>query len=418
MISGQMSGITLLSPAGSFESLQAALDNGADAVYFGVGQLNMRSRATVNFTEDDLPEIVQRCHERNAKAWLALNIIVYDSELAEIRRLCSAARAAGVDAVIALDISVIRAARAAGLPVHISVQANISNMEAVRFYAQYADVIVLARELTLEQIGDICRAIRDEGITGPSGRLLEVEIFGHGALCVAISGKCYMSLANYGTSGNRGACFQPCRRKYTVRDTETDAEFVVDNQYVMSPKDLCTVGFLDKILDNGISVLKLEGRGRSADYVARVTAVYREAIDRWKQGLPFTDGLVSAWEQRLDEVFNRGFWKGGYYLGKKLGEWAASRDSQASVHKEFTGTVTNYFAKPKIAEALLNAGGIAVGDKLWIIGNKTGAIETRVESLRANDRETTAADKGDVVTFPCDIKIRPGDKIYKVLTPQ
>jgi len=408
-----MQDITLLSPAGSFESLQAALDNGADAVYFGVGQLNMRSRATVNFTEDDLPEIVRRCHRRNAEAWLALNIVVYDGELPEVRRLCEAAKAAGVDAIIALDISVIMAARDAGLPVHISVQANISNIEAVRFYAQFADVIVLARELTLEQISQICRQIREENIIGPGGRLLKVEIFAHGALCVAISGKCYMSLAVYGTSGNRGTCFQPCRRKYTVRDTETDAEFVVDNQYVMSPKDLCTVGFLDKILDSGVSVLKLEGRGRSADYVARVTSVYKEAIQHWRKGLPFTDELAANWEKRLAEVFNRGFWRGGYYLGKKLGEWAASRDSQATVRKDFAGTVTNYYAKPKVAEALLSACGVSAGDKLWVIGNKTGAVEITMPSLFANDKKADCAQKGDVITFPCDIRLRAGDKIYR-----
>ena len=408
-----MNGITLLSPAGSFESLQAALDNGADAVYFGVGRLNMRSRATVNFTEDDLPEIVERCHKCKVEAWLALNIIVYDSELPEITRLCKAAKNAGVDAVIALDISVIAAARKAGLPVHISVQANISNVEAVRYYAQFADVLVLARELTLEQISHICRCIKDENILGTGGRLLKVEIFAHGALCVALSGKCYMSLATYGTSANRGACFQPCRRKYTVRDTETDAEFVVDNQYVMSPKDLCTIGFLDKILDTGISVLKLEGRGRSADYVARVTSVYREAVQRWQKGLPFTNEIVDAWEQRLAEVFNRGFWKGGYYLGRKLGEWAASRDSQATVRKDFAGTVTNYFAKPKVAEAVLNASGICIGDKLWAIGNKTGAVELTIASLRANDIDAESAQKGDIITFPCEIKLRAGDKIYR-----
>ncbi|MBQ7176109.1 MAG: U32 family peptidase [Victivallales bacterium] len=408
-----MSDITLLSPAGSFESLQAALDNGADAIYFGVGELNMRSRATVNFTEEDLPEIVKRCHKRKVQAWLALNIIVYDNELPEITRLCQAAKAAGIDAVIALDISVITAARKVGLPVHISVQANISNIEAVRFYAQFADVVVLARELNLEQISQICQRIQEENIIGPSGKLMQVEIFAHGALCVAISGKCYMSLATYGTSGNRGACFQPCRRKYTVRDTETDAEFVVDNQYVMSPKDLCTIGFLDKILDSGISVLKLEGRGRSADYVARVTAVYKEAIQHWEKGLPFTNELIEEWEQKLAQVFNRGFWKGGYYLGKKLGEWAAARDSQATVRKDFAGTVTNYFAKPKIAEAILNANGISVGDKLWIIGNKTGAVEYIIPSLRANEIEAQQAQKGDVITFPCDIKLRAGDKIYK-----
>ncbi len=409
-----MEKIILLSPAGSFESLQAALDNGADAVYFGIGHLNMRSRASVNFTEEDLSEIVRRCHDRGVAAWMALNIVVYDNEVSEVRRLCAAARDAGVDAIIALDISVIMAAQAVGLPVHISVQANICNMEAVRFYSRFADVMVLARELTLEQISAICRGIREEGIRGPSGELVRVEVFIHGALCVAISGKCYMSLAAYGTSGNRGACFQPCRRKYTVRDTETGMEYEVDNQYVMSPRDLCTVNCLDKILDSGVSVLKLEGRGRSADYVARVTAVYREAVDHWSAGGSFTDELISGWEKRLAEVFNRGFWRGGYYLGRELGEWAAARDSQATTHKEYVGTVTNYFARAGIAEALLSAGGIGVGDKLWVMGNATGAIETVVDELRWNDADAENAPKGSVVTFPCGVKLRAGDKIYRL----
>jgi len=410
----ETSGIVLLSPAGGFESLQAALDNGADAVYFGIGKLNMRSQATVNFRAEDLPEIVNRCHARNAGAWLALNTVIYDSELDEVRALCRAAKRAGVDAVIAMDPSVVTAARALGLSVHLSVQANISNLEAVKFHARFADVVVLARELSLKQIAYICRAIREQRITGPSGELLKVEVFVHGALCTAISGKCYMSLAAYGSSANRGACVQNCRRTYTVRDTETGMELKIDNQYIMSPKDLCTVGFLDRILDSGVSVLKIEGRGRSADYTARATAVYREALDRWRRGEPFTPELTAEWETRLAEVFNRGFWKGGYYLGNRLGEWAASGENRASVRKIFLGTVVNYFPKAKAAEVLLSSGSLTSGVRILVTGTTTGAIELTVNSLRVDDRPCEAAPKGSGVTFFCERKLRQNDKVYRL----
>ena len=404
----------LLAPAGSFESLEAALQNGANAVYFGVGKLNMRSQATVNFSKEDLPEIVRRCHGKNARAWLAVNTVIYDGELEEVRELCGLAKNAGIDAVIAMDPAVIQTAAELGVPVHLSVQANISNIESVRFYSRFADVVVLARELSLEQISRICREIQEQDIRGPSGEPVKVELFIHGALCVAISGKCYMSLASFNTSANRGACFQSCRRKYTVRDTETGAEFMIDNQYVMSPKDLCTIEFFDQILDSGVSILKIEGRGRSADYVARTTAVYREAIEHRKAGKKYTPDKIAEWETRLAEVFNRGFWKGGYYLGHKLGEWAGSGDNQASVKKVFLGTVVNYFPKAKAAEVLLTSGYLEKGTRLLVTGNTTGAIELCANHLRVNDRETRFALKGSDVTFHSETKLRPNDKVYRL----
>ena len=307
--------VILLAPAGSFESLEAALQNGADAVYFGAGELNMRARAAANFSAEDLPEIVRRCRTRGAEAWLALNTIIYDEELEKVRALCRRAKETGVDAVIAMDPAVIRAAREAELPVHLSVQANAANIESVRFYAQYADVIVLARELSLEQIARICNEIREQEIRGPSGELIRIEVFVHGALCVAVSGKCYMSLAEFNHSANRGECFQSCRRSYTVRDTETGAEFAVDNRYVMSPKDLCTIEFLGELLDSGASILKIEGRGRSADYVAETVAVYRESGG----SLEIRRGPKSGAADRLETASGAGV------QPRILGRWILSR---------------------------------------------------------------------------------------------
>ena len=404
----------LLAPAGSFESLEAALQNGADAVYFGAGNLNMRARATVNFKVADLPEIVHRCRERNAKAWLTLNTIIYDEELDELRTLCRQAKEAEIDAVIAMDPAVIRTAKENGLPIHLSVQANVANTESVRFYSRYADVVVLARELPLERIARICREIREQGIRGPSGELVQVEVFAHGALCVAISGKCYMSLTEFNSSANRGACFQTCRRKYTVRDTETGTEFVIDNQYVMSPKDLCTVGSLGAILDSGVSILKLEGRGRSADYVARTVSVYREAVDLWKSGQKPSPEQCAEWKRKLGEVFNRGFWEGGYYLGRESGEWSESGDNRATVKKIFLGTVANYYPKAKAAEVHLTSDSLQNGSSLLITGNTTGALELRADGLRVDDLPVPFAEKGSHATFSCETKLRPNDKVYRL----
>lgn len=402
----------LLAPAGSFESLEAALRNGADAVYFGVGKLNMRSNATVNFSADDLPELSFRCHSRGAKAYLALNTILYDSELEEARELCRKAKEAGIDALIVSDPAVMRMANAEKLPVHLSVQANIANLETVRFYAQFADVAVLARELNLEQIAYLCRKIREEGIRGPSGRLFQVEIFIHGALCVAVSGKCYMSLAAYNSSANRGACFQNCRRAYTVRDAETGTEFTIDNEYVMSPRDLCTLEFFDRILASGVSILKIEGRGRSADYVAHVVRAYRSALDRWLEGGSLSAEELRKWEEDLASVFNRGFWKGGYYLGNKLGEWAGCGDSQATVRKEFLGKIVNFYRKISVAELRITSGKLRTGEKILVTGETTGAEELTVDELLLDGRSIAEAEKGMTVTFRSPVRFRVGDKVY------
>lgn len=404
----------LLAPAGDFESLMAALNNGADAVYFGVGNLNMRSRATVNFTKEDLPEVVRRCRRAKAKAWLTLNTIIYDNELEEVKALCDAAKDAGIDAVIASDFSVITTARAIGLNVHLSVQANICNMETVRFFSQFADVVVLARELSLEQIKHICSSIKSENIKGPSGKLLKVEVFVHGALCVAISGKCYMSIATFNASANRGACMQNCRKAYTVKEARTGYELEIDGHHIMSPKDICTAGVLDQILDSGVSILKIEGRGRSADYVAATVSVYREAVERWQAGKPFTKAQSEKWTRRLSEVFNRGFWQGGYYLGNKLGEWSETGDSQAVLKKVHIGDVVRYYPKIKVAEVNLSAGELRRGDRILITGTKTGAIEHAISELRIEQDIVDSAPKGSTPTFVIDTRLREGDKLYRL----
>ncbi len=406
--------IGLLAPAGNFESLAAALKSGADAVYFGVGSLNMRAHATANFEPEDLPDAVARCHSAGAEAYLALNTVLYDTELPEAEQLLETAEKAGVDAVIAGDFAVIQAARRHGLRVHLSVQAGISNLEAVRFYAAYADVMVLARELNLEQIAFICRGIREQRITGPSGNPVKIEIFAHGALCVAISGKCYMSLASCNSSANRGACFQSCRRSYTVRDTVNGTEFELDHQYVMSPGDLCTVDILERFIAAGVSLLKIEGRGRSADYVAVTTGVYREALDRVLRGDVLSPEQIAGYRTRLSGVFNRGFWHGGYYLGEKVGEWAKSGENRSSMKKEFVGSVVNYFSKANVVEIKVLDAGFSKGDLLLIVGPTTGAERVVVEELQVMGSPVEQTGRGGGVTFPIAEKVRPGDKVYRL----
>lgn len=411
----QTRSVLLLAPAGGFDSLEAALRSGADAVYFGVGELNMRAGAAGNFTEEDLPEIVSRCHARGAKAFLVLNTVLYDEELPEARRLAMAAKKAGVDACIAGDMAAILMLRELNMPVHLTVQCNISNLEALRFHAAFADVAVLARELPLESIRNIAEGIRRENIRGPGGELLKIELFIHGALCVALSGKCYMSLSVYNSSANRGRCFQNCRRRYLVRDAETGTELEIDNQYVMSPKDLCTVAFLDKLLNAGASVLKIEGRGRSADYVAATVSVYREALDSWLEGR-FARERIPEWEKRLKEVFNRGFWEGGYYLGKKLGEWSASDGNRATIRKSYAGRISNYFSRLGVAEMLVEAADLHPGDQLLITGPTTGAVKLTVAELRLERDPVAEAPRGRAASFPVPVKVRSGDKVY-LLTP-
>lgn len=404
--------VKLLAPAGSFESLSAALANGAHAVYFGVGKLNMRSRGALNFTVEELPEVTEMCHARGVQAWMTLNTVVFDHEIDEVRSLCSAARRAGVDAVIASDTAVLEIARSAGLCIHLSVQSNITNLEAVRFYSRYADVMVLARELSLEQIAAICRGVREQHITGPSGKLVQIEVFVHGALCVAVSGKCYMSLAVFNSSANRGDCYQVCRRAFTVRDSVNGSELEIDNNYVMSPKDLCTIEILPRLLEAGVSVLKIEGRGRSADYAAVVTRVYREALDMWLSKETPDEKRLEEWKMRLGGVFNRGFWHGGYYLGEKCGEWAASAENRATRKKVLCGKVINYFAKAKIVQVQLTAAGVRNGDSFLVTGPTTGAVEGVITSLRANDQSAELAEKGTEITFPCETVLRKNDTFH------
>ncbi|MBO5760514.1 MAG: U32 family peptidase [Lentisphaeria bacterium] len=408
--------IELLSPAGSFESLSAALANGADAVYFGVGKLNMRSRATVNFTIEDLREIAERCHEKGVKAWMTLNTVLFDGELEEARLLCKAAKKAGIDAVIAADTAVLEMAKKENLSIHLSVQANITNLEAVKFYAKYADVMVLARELNLQQIAAICEGIRRENITGPAGKLIKIEAFVHGALCVAVSGKCYMSLALFNSSANRGDCYQPCRRSYTVRDTVNQNELAIENNYVMSPSDICTIEILPRMLDAGVQVLKIEGRGRSADYVAKVTKVYKEAILLYEKNIVPPEEQKENWKKSLQEVFNRGFWHGGYYLGEKIGEWAESGENKATRKKVLCGKVLNYFSKAKIAQILLTSGDVKKGDSFLVTGPTTGAEEGVLTEFQANDRKAESASKGMEITFPFEKTLRKNDSFFLLIT--
>ncbi len=409
--------IELMAPAGSFESLQAAIDNGADSVYFGVEQLNMRARASINFTIADLPEIVNRCKPKNIRTYLTLNTIIYDHDLSIIKTLLDAAKAANITAVIAMDQAVIAYARQIKMEVHISTQINITNIETVKFYALFADTMVMSRELSLRQVKKICDQIKKEQVKGPSGNLVEVEIFGHGALCMAVSGKCYMSLHTHNSSANRGACKQNCRKKYTVIDQETGIEMELDNEYIMSPKDLCTLDFLDQVIDTGVSVLKIEGRGRAPEYVATVIKTYREAIDAYYEGT-FTQERVEQWMTQLKKVYNRGFWS-GYYLGQKLGEWSKTDGSKATQKKVYIGKGMHYFPKSKIAEFKIDAYDLTLGDSLLITGPTTGVEEFKLTQMLVNDEKKEKAVKGDSVTIPLDFRIRLSDKLYKIVqTPQ
>jgi len=408
-----MQHIELMAPAGNFESLQAALDNGADSIYFGVEQLNMRARASINFTLDDLLEISRRCKEKKVRAYLTLNTIIYDHDLTIVKTLIKQAKEADITAVIAMDQAVITTAREAGMEVHISTQINITNIETVKFYAMFADTMVLSRELSLRQVKKITEQIEKEQIKGPSGNLVEIEIFGHGALCMAVSGKCYMSLHSQNSSANRGACKQNCRKKYTVVDQETGFEMELDNEYIMSPKDLCTIDFLDQVADAGIKVLKIEGRGRAPEYVAKVIKCYRDAIDSVANGT-YDKGKVISWMQELEKVYNRGFWN-GYYLGQKLGEWSKGSGSHATQKKVYIGKGMHFYTKAKIGEFKIEAYDIALGDTILITGPTTGAQELEVKEMLVNDEKLEKAIKGDSVTIPLEFRIRPSDKLYKII---
>ncbi len=406
--------IELMSPAGDFTAMQAALDNGADSIYFGVEQLNMRARASMNFTIDDLPEISRRCAEKGVRTYLTLNTIVYDHDLSIIKTLLDKAKAANLTAVIAMDQAVISYARQIGMEVHISTQINITNIETVKFYALFADTMVMSRELSITQIKKICDQIVKDNVRGPSGNLVEIEIFGHGALCMAVSGKCYLSLHSHNSSANRGACKQNCRKKYTVIDQESGFEIELDNEYMMSPKDLCTIGFLDQIVGAGVKVLKIEGRGRAPEYVATVTKCYREAIDAIADGT-FSQQKVEEWMKQLETVYNRGFWD-GYYLGQKLGEWSDTSGSNATQKKVYVGKGRTFYAKSNIAEFLIEAYDVNVGDRVLIQGPTTGSQEMVLEAMRVDQKPgDLKASKSDIITFKTDFRIRPSDKLYKIV---
>ena len=404
--------VELLAPAGNFESLAAALNAKADAIYFGVGKLNMRAHAAHNFTIKDLPLIVKKCEK--TKTYLTVNTIFYDDELDEMKELLSAAKKAGISAIIAHDIAVLEYAKKINMPVHISTQANISNIAAISFYAQYADVVVLARELTLAQIKDIITQIKKQKITGPSGNLVSVELFIHGALCVSVSGKCYMSLHQYNSSANRGACFQACRRSYTVTDEETGEQLHVDNKFVMSPKDLCMIKYLDRLIETGVSILKIEGRGRSPEYVHTVVQTYKKAISAIENNM-YTSSVKEALTHELEKVFNRGFWHGGYYLGNENEMWAGIPGSKAKEIKKTIGIVTNYYAKKGIAEVEIQTNELDVGCEIYVIGPTTGVLRVKITELQNETGNVTHSKKG-IVTFPIKDKIRKNDAVYRIFT--
>lgn len=408
----ERSDIEIMAPVGSYESLHAAIQGGADSVYLGLEQLNMRSRSSNNFTTDDLSRIMTIAKSNNIKVYLTLNVVIYDNEMVDMRRLVDAAKAEGVTAVIASDMAVIEYARQSDVEVHISTQCNVSNIAAVRFFSRYADVMVLARELNLEQVARIHQAIVDEHITGPSGRLVRIEMFAHGALCMAVSGKCYLSLNTLGASANRGACMQVCRRKYRVTDVETDTELVVDGKYIMSPKDLKTIHFMDKMIAAGVRVFKIEGRARSADYVKTVCSCYDEAARAVADGT-FASLPVDYWDARLAQVFNRGFWD-GYYLGQKMGEWSEKYGNLATEKKVYIGKVLNYFGKIGIGEFRIETGELSVGDKFMVMGETTGVVEGSVEEMRYDLKSVNQVRKGDVFSMPTPAKVRKNDKLYKI----
>jgi len=405
--------VEIMAPAGSFEALAAAINAGCNSVYFGVEQLNMRARSSINFTTDDLQEITQRCAAHGVKAYLTLNTVLYDHDIRLMKTLVDAAKASGVSAIIASDHAAMSYCRKVGMPVHISTQANVTNIETVEFYADYADVMVLSRELSLRQVAHITREIQRQNITGPSGNPVRIEVFAHGALCMAVSGKCYLSLHSNNASANRGACIQNCRKEYIVIDKEEGNELEIDNEYIMSAKDLCTIGFLDKVVDAGVQILKIEGRGRSADYVDVTTRCYREALDSLADGT-FNQEKVADWTERLATVYNRGFWD-GYYLGRKMGEWNDSYGSKATEKKIYLGRGVKYFNKIGVGEFVLESHTLSKDDKILITGPTTGVINASVQELRLDDHAVNEVNKGDTFSMPVSETIRPSDKLYKIV---
>ncbi|MDP4276689.1 MAG: peptidase U32 family protein [Bacteroidota bacterium] len=406
----------IMAPAGSWESLAAAIQAGADSIYFGIEHLNMRSHSSNNFTIKDLSSIAQVCHDHGVISYLTVNTVLYDEDLPLMRDIIDTAKVAGVNAIIASDVAALVYARQTGMEVHLSTQLNISNYEALAFYARFADVVVLARELNLNQVAEIHRQIIEHNLCGPSGKNIRIEMFCHGALCMSISGKCYLSLHEYNASANRGACYQLCRRAYTVKDKETGTELDIDNQYIMSPKDLKTIHFMNKMMDAGVRVFKIEGRARGPEYVKTVASCYNEAIDAYLSG-QFTEEKIHEWNTRLATVFNRGFWD-GYYLGQRLGEWTHKYGSSATKRKILIGKGVKYFSKLGVAEFLLESNDLQVGDEILVTGPTTGALEAVAEEIRVDLMPVEKATKGQHISIPLKEKIRPSDKLYKLVSTE
>ncbi|KAA6349699.1 putative protease YdcP [termite gut metagenome] len=404
----------IMAPVGSRDSLTAAIQGGADSVYFGITHLNMRARSSNSFTINDLHDIAEICKKNGLKSYLTLNTIIYDEDLTLMCSIIDAAKAAGISAIIAADIAVMKYARLIGQEVHLSTQLNISNTEALKFYAQFADVAVLARELNLKQTAEIYRRIKEENICGPNGERIRIEMFCHGALCMAVSGKCYLSLHEMGSSANRGTCMQVCRRAYTVRDKETEAELEVDNQYIMSPKDLKTIHFINKMIEAGVRVFKIEGRARGPEYVRTVCECYKQAVQSYTEGT-YTDTKIADWDERLKTVFNRGFWD-GYYLGQRLGEWSRNYGSEAIERKVYAGKGIKYFSNINVAEFLVEATELNAGDKLLITGPTTGAIYTVLEEARVDLKPAQTVKQGEHFSMKMEEKVRPNDKLFKIIT--
>jgi putative protease len=403
--------VEIMAPVGSFESLMAAIQGKANSVYFGIGRLNMRSKSSKNFTLDDLKTITNICSENKIRSYITLNTVIFDNEISEMQTIVNAAKENGITAVIASDQAVIQYANTVGFEVHMSTQTNITNFEAVKYWSKYADVMVTARELNLNQVSAITKAIEEQQIKGPFGKLVQIEVFAHGALCMAVSGKCYLSLDNLNASANRGACLQQCRRPYHVTDND-GIELVVDNEYIMSPKDLKTLDFLDKILIAGVRVLKIEGRGRSADYVKTVSSVYRDAVNAYFNG-SFSDENLKRWNLKLETVYNRGFWD-GYYLGRKIGEWTGQYGSLATKQKVYVGLVTNFFNNLKVAEIKMETHDLNLGDEINIIGPTTGVYEDTLNEIRVELKNVTKTIKGDLCSIPVKDTVRRRDKVYKI----
>jgi U32 family peptidase len=403
--------IEVMAPAGSYESLMAAIQGGADSVYFGIEQLNMRAASSNNFTLEDLRNIVSICKKNRIKSYLTVNVVVYDHEIEQMHKIIDAAVESGITAVIASDLSVINYASAAGIEIHLSTQLNITNIEALKFYAKWADVVVLARELNLDQVAHVYKNIREQNIKGPKGDLIKIEMFAHGALCMAISGKCYLSLHENNKSANRGECYQTCRKSYVATNKESGYELEIDNEYIMSPKDLCTIGFIDKMFEAGVRVLKIEGRARSAEYVREVSSCYDEALKAIEDGT-FSRDKIELWRTRLSTVFNRGFWD-GYYLGQTMGEWNTNYGSSATKRKVYLGKITNYFTKLNVAEIKLENGDLKKGDIILITGPTTGVIEYTVDEIRVDLKVAENALKGELCSIKTPDFLRRSDKVYK-----